>query len=699
MVLVVLLRIILLYTTVIYKMYYVKKEAVYSNNNNNNCNSSSSKTMVPVWCRNPGGAGPRSDSSSSAVAVLGCRQQGCRQPGPIGGSGMWIRSPSSSPSSSSRSSRTTNRTMRTRRVGGGAGGSGTCAADAQRSRETRATRRRVVVVVHAMVDGGARDGPDGPDGGGGGILFSDFVGKEKRRDAGDVEGKVDDLIDRASKVLKEASSALDEVRKRDPVKPGGGGGVVNSGGGGGVVNSGGGGGGKKEKQGRTPSFLVVGHTPGGRGETEDLGVVGRSSVGGGGGGAPSSPFSAATAAAAAGGGGADVSRSPPGGGPRPEGVDGWFAGKVDAGPLLAKSALDGQKMKDGAVLFKEKEKGPAFLDFLPPEAPAESKGNSIFPASLALRFQSQHDDIGSNDSIQSISIQEGMLESDTKGQQRLYESEEMQESAAAAAQGKFDDDMRSEQTQGEEFGSNGYWYRWTEINGKNASGTITWTERWWEISDWSGMKELGAEKYGSNAMGDAWRETWTESISVDADSKQPIVSRSAHKWARSGKSQEWEEKWAEKYWSGGKAEKWADKWGRDGRDVWHEKWGEKYDGHGGCVKWTDRWAEGPNDDGVVVKWGDKWEETFKDGKGNKTGETWSEDPSDGKYQRWWGENHFGDGSVQKFGNSTTGESWDVTEHMDTYYNPIPHFGYDLALSHSPQLRNVPSLPRDDVLEF
>lgn len=43
-----------------------------------------------------------------------------------------------------------------------------------------------------------------------------------------------------------------------------------------------------------------------------------------------------------------------------------------------------------------------------------------------------------------------------------------------------------------------------------------------------------------------------------------------------------------------------------------------------------------------------------------------------------------------------GEYWDNTEQMDTYYNPIPHFGYDLALAHSPQLRNVPMLPRDDL---
>ena len=74
------------------------------------------------------------------------------------------------------------------------------------------------------------------------------------------------------------------------------------------------------------------------------------------------------------------------------------------------------------------------------------------------------------------------------------------------------------------------------------------------------------------------------------------------------------------------------------------------------------------------------------------------DGSGHRYQRWWGENHFGDGSVQKFGNSTTGEHWDVVEQMDTYYNPIPHFGYRLALDHSPTLKNVPVLPRggDDL---
>ena len=75
------------------------------------------------------------------------------------------------------------------------------------------------------------------------------------------------------------------------------------------------------------------------------------------------------------------------------------------------------------------------------------------------------------------------------------------------------------------------------------------------------------------------------------------------------------------------------------------------------------------------------------------GETWNVDAHSNRYQRWWGENHFGNGWVQKYGNSTTGEHWDVSEQMDTYYNPIPVGWYDWALNHSPQLRAVPMKPR------
>jgi hypothetical protein len=54
--------------------------------------------------------------------------------------------------------------------------------------------------------------------------------------------------------------------------------------------------------------------------------------------------------------------------------------------------------------------------------------------------------------------------------------------------------------------------------------------------------------------------------------------------------------------------------------------------------------------------------------------------------------------VRKSGNSTGGESWDFEEVMDTYYNPVPHFGFQLALEHSPQLRGVPILPPDRAQE-
>jgi hypothetical protein len=45
-----------------------------------------------------------------------------------------------------------------------------------------------------------------------------------------------------------------------------------------------------------------------------------------------------------------------------------------------------------------------------------------------------------------------------------------------------------------------------------------------------------------------------------------------------------------------------------------------------------------------------------------------------RYNRWWNEEHYGNGQVRRYGNSTSGEYWDATEWMDTYYNPIPHFG-------------------------
>lgn len=42
-----------------------------------------------------------------------------------------------------------------------------------------------------------------------------------------------------------------------------------------------------------------------------------------------------------------------------------------------------------------------------------------------------------------------------------------------------------------------------------------------------------------------------------------------------------------------------------------------------------------------------------------------------------------------------GEYWDVVENMDTYYNPIPHFGFHHAIAHSPTLWAVKLPPPDE----
>ncbi len=43
---------------------------------------------------------------------------------------------------------------------------------------------------------------------------------------------------------------------------------------------------------------------------------------------------------------------------------------------------------------------------------------------------------------------------------------------------------------------NGYWKRWQLLKGGNAEGTLEWEETWWEASDWTGLKEMGARKEG-----------------------------------------------------------------------------------------------------------------------------------------------------------------------------------------------------------
>ena len=64
---------------------------------------------------------------------------------------------------------------------------------------------------------------------------------------------------------------------------------------------------------------------------------------------------------------------------------------------------------------------------------------------------------------------------------------------------------------------------------------VEWEEKWWEASNWAGMREMGAEKSGIGNDGSAWRETWREAIDYDAVTAEPTVERTAHKWAHDAK--------------------------------------------------------------------------------------------------------------------------------------------------------------------
>jgi len=261
--------------------------------------------------------------------------------------------------------------------------------------------------------------------------------------------------------------------------------------------------------------------------------------------------------------------------------------------------------------------------------------------------------------------------------------------------GALADGTTYERTSGEERGPEGFWKRWTRVEGSSHDGAVRWTEVWWEASDWNGLKELGAEKTGRTAGGAAWREAWTEKLYLEGAALEPAVSRTAHKWAQAEADGEaWEEEWRETYLEGGLTHKTASKWGRKGAAAWQERWGEEYDGGGGCVKWTDRWTEEATAYGSN-KWGDKWEEIFKDGAGRKHGETWSDNHGD-VYSKKWGEEHLGQGRVHKWGSSNHGEHWDVTEQSGTHYNPVPHFGFAHAVAHSHELHRVAVLPEEEA---
>ncbi|XP_042439539.1 uncharacterized protein LOC122024883 isoform X2 [Zingiber officinale] len=177
---------------------------------------------------------------------------------------------------------------------------------------------------------------------------------------------------------------------------------------------------------------------------------------------------------------------------------------------------------------------------------------------------------------------------------------------------------------GEELGENGFRCHWAKMGGKSPDGKSVWQEMWWEKSDWTGYKELGAEKSGENDKGDSWWETWKEILYQDEWSNLARIERSAQKQAKSGIDDAgWYEKWWEKYDAKGWTEKGAHKYGRLNEQSWWEKWGEHYDGRGFVLKWTDKWAETQ----MGTRWGDKWGDKFFEGIGSRQGETWHVSPA------------------------------------------------------------------------
>ncbi|XP_048141706.1 uncharacterized protein LOC115750329 [Rhodamnia argentea] len=242
---------------------------------------------------------------------------------------------------------------------------------------------------------------------------------------------------------------------------------------------------------------------------------------------------------------------------------------------------------------------------------------------------------------------------------------------------------------------NGVLCRWTMTRGVSADQVTEWQEKFWEAANELGYKELGSEKSGRDAYGNVWCEHWKESMWQDSGIVH--LEKTADKWGKNGKDEEWQEKWREHYDASGKAEKWADKWcsidpttqlEAGHAHVWHERWGEKYDGHSGSIKYTDKWAERCEGDGWS-KWGDKWDENFDpNAHGVKQGETWWEGKHGERWNRTWGEQHNGSGWIHKYGKSSSGEHWDTHVQEETWYERFPHFGFYHCFDNSVQLREV-----------
>ncbi|KAL3507783.1 hypothetical protein ACH5RR_033165 [Cinchona calisaya] len=273
--------------------------------------------------------------------------------------------------------------------------------------------------------------------------------------------------------------------------------------------------------------------------------------------------------------------------------------------------------------------------------------------------------------------------------QALHEANEV------SSQGIYPDGSRWWKETGLERRPDGVVCKWTLTRGVSSDKAVEWEEKYWEAADEFGYKELGSEKSGRDAAGNVWHEYWRESMIQNRGLVH--LEKTADKWGKNGKGDEWQEQWWEHYGTSGKAEKWAHKWcsidpntplEAGHAHVWHERWGEKYDGQGGSTKYTDKWAECFQGDGWD-KWGDKWDENFDlNANGVKQGETWWQGKHGDHWNRTWGEHHNGSGWVHKYGKSSSGEHWDTHVPQDTWYERFPHYGFYHCFENSVQLREV-----------
>ncbi|KAG2445102.1 hypothetical protein HYH02_008969 [Chlamydomonas schloesseri] len=319
---------------------------------------------------------------------------------------------------------------------------------------------------------------------------------------------------------------------------------------------------------------------------------------------------------------------------------------------------------------------------------------SVVDLTAAVRPPSRGLDLGGGGAEAAAAVSEAVAEGVAVDEEQVTGRGALGRQLADGA-GRLADGTRFEKLSGTDKGADGYVKKWEVLRGVTGDGTVQWEECWWTASNRYGLREMGAFKKGSTETGAAWVEEWKEVLYTHSTNLRLVIERTAHKWARDENADEWEEKWGECYEEAGRVHKFADKWAKAGANVWHERWGEDYDGRGACQKWTDKWAERLLPGGGQEQWGDKWTETFGAGKGTKHGEVWSAGGGGERYNRWWNEEHYGDGRVRKWGNSNTGEYWDTVEHMDTYYNPVPHFGFRHAVGHSPNLWAVPLPPPEE----